>query len=31
MRFVDATVDMEQSMNEWMMDIHPYTVEFEVR
>ena len=31
MRFIGATVDMEQSMNEWMIDIHPYTVEFEVK
>jgi hypothetical protein len=31
MRFVGATVDMERSMNEWMLDIHPYSVEFEVR
>ena len=30
MRFVGATSDMEQSMNEWMLDIHPYTVEFSV-
>ena len=28
MRFVGATVEMEQSMNDWMVDIHPYTVEF---
>jgi hypothetical protein len=31
MRFVGATIDMEQAMNEWMLDIHPYTVEFEVK
>jgi len=31
MRFVGATTEMEQSMNEWMMDIHPYTVEFDVK
>ncbi len=31
MRFVEATSEMEQAMNEWMLDIHPYTVEFEVR
>ena len=31
MRFVGATLDMEQAMNEWMLDIHPYTVEFEVK
>ena len=30
MRFVGATQEMEQSMNEWMLDIHPYTVEFKV-
>ena len=31
MRFVGATGDMERSMNEWMLDIHPYSVEFEVK
>jgi hypothetical protein len=31
MRFVGATKEMEQSMNEWMLDIHPYTIEFEVK
>lgn len=31
MRFVGATSDMERAMNEWMLDIHPYTVEFQVR
>lgn len=31
MRFVGATPEMEQSMNEWMLDIHPYTVEFDVK
>lgn len=31
MKFVGATTDMEQAMNEWMLDIHPYAVEFEVR
>ncbi|MEC9344887.1 MAG: multiheme c-type cytochrome [Pseudomonadota bacterium] len=31
MRFVGATAEMEQSMNEWMLDMHPYTVEIEVR
>jgi len=31
MQFVEATLEMEQAMNEWMMDIHPYTVEFEVQ
>ena len=31
MRFVGATKEMEQSMNEWMMDFHAYAVEFEVK
>ena len=31
MKFVGATREMEQAMNEWMLDVHPYTVEFEVR
>ena len=31
MKFVGATIEMEQAMNEWMLDIHPYTVEFEVK
>jgi hypothetical protein len=31
MRFVGATSEMEQAMNQWMIDIHPYTVEFEVQ
>jgi hypothetical protein len=30
MRFVGATSDMERTMNEWMLDIHPYTVEIQV-
>ena len=30
MRFVGATREMEQAMNEWMIDIHPYAVTFEV-
>lgn len=30
MKFVGATVDMEQNINAWMIDIHPYAVEFEV-
>ena len=30
MRFVDATTEMERAMNEWMLDIHPYSVEFDV-
>lgn len=31
MRFVGATSEMEQSMNQWMLDMHPYTVEIEVQ
>jgi hypothetical protein len=31
MKFIGATTDMIRAMNEWMLDIHPYTVEFEVR
>ena len=31
MKFVGATKEMEQSMNEWMIDIHPYTIEFDVK
>jgi hypothetical protein len=31
MKFVGATQDMEQRINEWMIDIHPYAVEFEVQ
>ena len=31
MRFVGATPEMEKSMNEWMLDIHPYSVEFVVK
>ena len=31
MRFVKATREMEQAMNEWMLDIHPYSVHFDVR
>jgi hypothetical protein len=31
MKFVGATREMEQAMNEWMLDVHPYTVEFEVK
>ncbi|MEZ5933799.1 MAG: multiheme c-type cytochrome [Alphaproteobacteria bacterium] len=31
MRFVEATIEMEQAMNEWMVDIHPYTVEIDVQ
>lgn len=31
MRFVGSTPEMEREMNKWMLDIHPYTVEFEVQ
>lgn len=31
MKFCKATTEMEVAMNQWMLDIHPYTVEFEVR
>jgi len=31
MRFVNATREMEQAMNEWMIDIHPYAVEIDVK
>ena len=31
MKFGGATADMEQSMNEWMVDFHQYTTEFEIR
>lgn len=31
MKFVGATTEMERAMNEGILDIHPYTVEFEVR
>jgi len=31
MKFVGATRDMERSINEWMLDIHPYAAEFEVK
>lgn len=30
MKFVGATSDMEQAINDWMIDIHPYAVSFEV-
>ena len=30
MRFVGATQDMQQAINSWMIDIHPYAVQFEV-
>ncbi len=31
MKFVGATVDMEQSINEWMIDLHPSAAEFDVQ
>ncbi len=31
MKFIGATQEMERAMNEWMVDIHAYTVEFTVR
>ena len=31
MRFCGATAEMERAENEWMIDVHPMTVEFEVR
>jgi hypothetical protein len=31
MKFVGATADMEQAINEWMIDIHPSAAEFEVK
>jgi cytochrome c554/c'-like protein len=31
MRFCDATPEMERAMNEWMIDVHPMSVEFVVR
>ncbi|MEX2519132.1 MAG: multiheme c-type cytochrome [Paracoccaceae bacterium] len=31
MRFVFATEEMERMMNEWMIDMHPVAVEFEVK
>jgi hypothetical protein len=31
MRFVGATREMEQRINEWMLDIHPYAVEFDIK
>lgn len=31
MKFVGATSDMEQTINEWMIDLHPASVEFEVK
>ena len=31
MSFIGATTEMNRAMNEWMVDLHPYTVEFVVR
>ncbi|MEM6798782.1 MAG: multiheme c-type cytochrome, partial [Planctomycetota bacterium] len=31
MRFCDSTVDMQRSMMEGILDVHPYSVEFEVK
>jgi len=31
MKFVFATDEMIRTMNEWMIDIHPSAVEFEVQ
>jgi len=31
MDFVRATREMTREMNAWMVDIHPYSVAFEVR
>lgn len=31
MQFCRSTSEMERAMNEWMIDIHPYTVAFDVR
>jgi nitrate/TMAO reductase-like tetraheme cytochrome c subunit len=31
MAFIGATKEMERQMNEWMVDLHAYTVEFVVR
>ena len=31
MKFCRATTEMEEAMNQWMLDIHPSTVEFEVK
>ena len=31
MEFVQATTDMKRAMNEWITDVHPYSVEFDVR
>src|SRR6185503_16145128 len=31
MKFIGSTKEMERTMNEWMVDLHPYTVTFTVR
>jgi nitrate/TMAO reductase-like tetraheme cytochrome c subunit len=31
MKFCGSTPEMERSMMQWMLDIHPYTVEFQVK
>jgi hypothetical protein len=31
MKFCGASPEMIRSMNEWMLDMHPYAVEFEMR
>lgn len=31
MDFIESTKEMDRAMNEWMIDIHPYSVEFNVR
>ena len=31
MKFVKATTEMERSMNQWMVDVHPYTASFEIK
>ncbi|MCX7313549.1 MAG: multiheme c-type cytochrome [Alphaproteobacteria bacterium] len=31
MKFVKATIEMERSMNQWMLDMHPMSATFEVR
>jgi nitrate/TMAO reductase-like tetraheme cytochrome c subunit len=31
MEFVGSTTDMKRAMNEWITDVHPYAVEFDVR
>ncbi len=31
MKFVGATLDMEKRINDWMIDIHPYSVEFDIK